>query len=106
MIAFENVAYLVAAVLFILTFKGLAHPRTAVRANAMGAIGMLIAVVVTLFDRHIIGYQHIVLGLLIGSVSFSLVGDALASARVVTELAIDRNTIAVQGSATSDAGPA
>ncbi|MCM2257237.1 MAG: NAD(P)(+) transhydrogenase (Re/Si-specific) subunit beta [Vicinamibacteria bacterium] len=65
--AFENVAYLVAAVLFILTFKGLAHPRTAVRANAMGAIGMLIAVVVTLFDRHIIGYQHIVLGLLIGS---------------------------------------
>ncbi|MCL4821824.1 MAG: NAD(P)(+) transhydrogenase (Re/Si-specific) subunit beta [Vicinamibacteria bacterium] len=65
--AFENVAYLVAAVLFILTFKGLSHPRTAVRANAMGAVGMLIAVVVTLFDRHILGYQHIVLGLVVGA---------------------------------------
>ena len=32
-----NLAYLVASVLFILAFKGLAHPRTAVRANATGA---------------------------------------------------------------------
>jgi NAD(P) transhydrogenase subunit beta len=42
-----DLAYLVAAVLFILTFKGLAHPRSAVRANALGATGMLIAVVAT-----------------------------------------------------------
>ena len=46
--ALVNLAYLVASVLFILTFKGLSHPRTAVRANRMGAIGMLIAVVATL----------------------------------------------------------
>ena len=38
-----NLAYLVAAVLFILAFKGLAHPRTAVRGNQLGAIGMLVA---------------------------------------------------------------
>ena len=46
--ALVNLAYLVASVLFILTFRGLSHPRTAVRANRMGAAGMLIAVVATL----------------------------------------------------------
>jgi len=46
--ALVNLAYLIASVLFILTFKGLAHPRTAVRANILGALGMLIAVVATL----------------------------------------------------------
>jgi NAD(P) transhydrogenase subunit beta len=44
-----SLAYLGASVLFILTFKGLSHPRTAVRANRLGATGMLIAVVATLF---------------------------------------------------------
>ena len=43
-----NLAYLTAAVLFILGLKGLSHPRTAVRGNFLGALGMLIAIVVTL----------------------------------------------------------
>ncbi|MBX3433546.1 MAG: NAD(P)(+) transhydrogenase (Re/Si-specific) subunit beta [Pirellulales bacterium] len=43
-----NVGYLVASILFILGIKGMTHPRTAVRGNLLGAIGMLIAVVVTL----------------------------------------------------------
>ena len=43
-----NVAYLVAAVLFILGIKGMTHPRTAVRGNLTGSIGMLVAVVATL----------------------------------------------------------
>jgi NAD(P) transhydrogenase subunit beta len=47
-LALVNLCYLVASVLFILTFRGLSHPRTAVRANLMGAVGMLIAVVATL----------------------------------------------------------
>ncbi len=42
------IAYLVASVLFILGIKGLTHPRTAVRGNLMSAVGMFIAVVVTL----------------------------------------------------------
>jgi len=50
-----NLAYLVAAVLFILGLVGLGHPRTAVRANLTGALGMLLAVVVTLLDRNILG---------------------------------------------------
>jgi NAD(P) transhydrogenase subunit beta len=46
-----DLAYLLAACLFILGIKGLAHPRTAVRGNLVGALGMLIAAVVTLLAR-------------------------------------------------------
>ena len=35
-------AYLIAAVLFILGLKGLTHPRSAVRGNLMGALGMFV----------------------------------------------------------------
>lgn len=63
-----NVSYLVASILFILGLKGLTHPRTAVKGNRMGAIAMLIAVVVTLFDQQIVDYQMIIAGLVIGTV--------------------------------------
>ncbi|RUL83320.1 NAD(P)(+) transhydrogenase (Re/Si-specific) subunit beta [Tautonia sociabilis] len=62
-----NLAYLVASALFILGLKGLAHPRTAVRGNLLGATGMLIAVVVTLLSQEIIGFGGIILGMLLGS---------------------------------------
>ncbi|HAB58123.1 MAG: NAD synthetase [Acidimicrobiaceae bacterium] len=59
--------YLVAAVLFILGIRGLARPRTAVRGNKLGSLGMLVAVVVTLTDNDIIGYGAIVGGLVVGT---------------------------------------
>jgi len=62
-----NLAYLLAAVLFILGLKGLAHPRSAVRGNLLGALGMLLAVVVTLLDQRIIGYGTLIIGLVAGS---------------------------------------
>jgi NAD(P) transhydrogenase subunit beta len=40
-------AYLLAAVLFIFGLKGLCRPRTAVRGNLLGALGMTIAVLAT-----------------------------------------------------------
>ena len=43
-----NVAYLLAAVAFIVGLKGLTHPRTAVRGNLIGSVGMLLAIIVTL----------------------------------------------------------
>jgi NAD(P) transhydrogenase subunit beta len=46
-----NLAYLAAAVLFILGLKGLSHPRTAGRGNLLGATGMLVAVIATFFYR-------------------------------------------------------
>jgi NAD(P) transhydrogenase subunit beta len=61
-----NIAYLVASVCFILGLKGLASPRTAPRANLIGAAGMLLAVIATLLDQHIVTYQLIIVGLVVG----------------------------------------
>ncbi len=69
-----NVAYLVAASLFIFGLKGLSHPKTAVRGNLLGATGMLIAVVVTLLDKRIVDFTMIIAGLVIGAV----IGTVLA----------------------------
>jgi len=46
--ALVSFAYLVASVLFIYALKGLAHPRSAVRANVLGATAMAIAILATL----------------------------------------------------------
>jgi NAD(P) transhydrogenase subunit beta len=69
--ALINLAYLVASVLFIWCFIQLAHPRTAARGNLTGALGMLLAVVVTLFNRGILGagreaFLIIFAGILVG----------------------------------------
>ena len=69
-----NIAYLVAASLFIFGLKGLSHPKTAVRGNLLGATGMLIAVVVTLLDKRIVDFTMIIAGLVIGA----LIGTVLA----------------------------
>jgi len=49
MSTWANFGYLLAAVLFILGIKGMTHPRTAVRGNLFGSLGMLTAVLVTLY---------------------------------------------------------
>lgn len=61
-----NLAYVIAAVLFIFGLKGLTHPRTAVRGNLLGATGMLIAVVVTLLDRQIVSFTLILAAVVLG----------------------------------------
>jgi NAD(P) transhydrogenase subunit beta len=70
-----NLAYLVASVMFIYGLKGLTHPRTAVRGNLTGALGMLLAVAVTLIDQRIIGYEIIVAGAVVGA----FIGAVLAA---------------------------
>ena len=65
--AYVSLAYLVAAVFFILGLKGLGHPRTAVRGNLFGAVGMLIAIAATLLARGL-SYQYIIIGVAIGGV--------------------------------------
>ena len=66
-LSFVNLFYLLSAVLFIGGIKGLTHPRTAVRGNLMAAVGMLVAVVVTLLDQSILSYAWILTGALIGA---------------------------------------
>ncbi|PKA01781.1 NAD synthetase [Leptospira levettii] len=68
LISILNLSYLIASILFIIGIKQLAHPKTASRGNLLGALGMLIAVVATLFDREILSYEWIAVGVLTGSV--------------------------------------
>ena len=62
-----NIAYLVAAVLFILDLKMLAHPRTAVRGNWLGFFGMLLAIVATLASGRF-DWPYLALAVAIGTV--------------------------------------
>ena len=77
-----NLAYLAASVLFILGLKGLAHPRTAVRANLTGAAGMLLAIVATLVDRNILGGGAQAFALIFAAVLVGSVAGALLALRI------------------------
>jgi H+-translocating NAD(P) transhydrogenase subunit beta len=59
--------YLASAALFILGLKRLSGPATARRGNMMSGTGMLLAIVVTLFDRAIVSYSVIVAGIAVGA---------------------------------------
>ncbi|MFK8018279.1 MAG: NAD(P)(+) transhydrogenase (Re/Si-specific) subunit beta [Pseudomonadales bacterium] len=64
---FINLAYIVAAILFILGLKKLGSPDSARQGNLMSAVGMAIAVFVTLFSSQILSYTSIILCVLIGA---------------------------------------
>ncbi len=68
-------AYLIASVCFILTLLFLSSPKHARLGNAIGSIGMLVAVIATLVHKDIITYAWIVPGLIVGS----LVGASMAA---------------------------
>ena len=60
------VAYLVAAVCFILALRGLSHPETSRRGNILGMAGMAIAIVITLVQPGMGRYHWIILAIAIG----------------------------------------
>ncbi len=60
--------YLLSAILFVLGLRGLSHPRTARRGMFLAELGMLLAIVGTLFHHEILSYRWIVGGLVLGTV--------------------------------------
>ncbi|PPR78306.1 MAG: NAD(P) transhydrogenase subunit beta [Alphaproteobacteria bacterium MarineAlpha2_Bin1] len=62
------IAYLISGVCFIMALRGLSSPNSARRGNVFGIIGMLIAVITTLFNPGILSFELIIIGLLIGAV--------------------------------------
>jgi len=67
-VLFMQLAYLLSAVLFIFGLKRLSHPDTARGGNRLAAVGMLLALVATLVGEHIMTWQWIIAGLLVGTV--------------------------------------
>ncbi len=61
-----NLSYIIASIIFILGLKLLGKQTTARRANAISAVGMLLAIVATLLIKGL-SYQWIIIGLLAGS---------------------------------------
>lgn len=62
-----ELAYLVAASLFIVGLKKLGSPATARNGNFIASIGMLIAIVATLLHQNVLNYAMILVAIAIGS---------------------------------------
>ena len=61
-----GIAYLIAAICFIMALRGLSSPETARRGNAIGIAGMAIAVATTLADPGVVSFELIAAGVVIG----------------------------------------
>lgn len=61
------IVYLVASVCFIFGIKKLSSPKSARQGNQLAALGMLLAIIVTLFDQRVLTFEYIILGIVIGS---------------------------------------
>ena len=63
-----DISYLIASILFILGIKKLSHPKSAQNGNMLAAIGMLIAILATLFSEDSLNFELIVLGVIVGTI--------------------------------------
>lgn len=63
-----EITYLISSVLFIYGIKMLGSPKTARKGNLYAAIGMFLAIAATLFDQHVLTYEWIIIGSIIGSI--------------------------------------
>lgn len=82
LISVQELSYLGAAALFIIGLKQLGSPATARNGNRIAAVGMLVAVVVTLIDRQVVSFPMILLAMALGSV----IGVLIATRVAMTEM--------------------
>ena len=71
---FSSVLYLVSAILFILSLRGLSHPTTARRGNMYGMLGVAIAIGTTVASPGVLSYKEIGTAFIIGG----LIGTTIA----------------------------
>jgi NAD(P) transhydrogenase subunit beta len=109
-VTYINLIYLIASALFIFSLKGLTHPRTAVRGNLLGAVGMLLAIVVTLLDRHILDFWAIFAGLVVGSAAGAILAVKIRMTAMPQFVALlngfgGGTSVLVAGVALTEVGP-
>lgn len=71
-------AYLIAAILFILALRGLSHPETARRGLAYGITGMGLAILTTIALPQVSSYGLIVAGIILGGGIGALIANKIA----------------------------
>jgi len=76
------IAYLVAAVLFIIGLMRMGTPKTARTGNICAALGMLIAIIVTLLLKEVLNYVGVLIGIVIGT----LIGGVAARMVKMTQM--------------------
>ena len=86
-----SVAYLAAAILFVLGLKALNSPQTARRGIFLAESGMLLAVVGTLLHGEIIQYQWILVGLVVGSTIGALMAIFMPMTAMPQRIAISHS---------------
>src|SRR5271170_4703311 len=64
---FTNFVYIISSVLFAFGLKFLGSPVSARQGNMLSALGMVLAVLATLCNGHIISFQWIFIGIIIGA---------------------------------------
>jgi len=80
-----SLSYVVAAAAFIFGLKLLGSAATARRGNLISALGMLLAVIVTLLDQGIVNYQWIAVGVIVGSI-IGVLGARLVAMTAMPEM--------------------
>ena len=74
---FTAAAYLISAVLFIFSLKGLASPTSARLGNTLGMVGMAIAAITTFFVGH-----NLIIPLIVGAIVLGAIVGTVAAKRV------------------------
>lgn len=77
-----SITYIISAVLFVIGLKLLSSPASARKGNLISAVGMFIAVVITLWSKDVISFKWIVIGVIIGG----LVGAVAARIVAMTQM--------------------
>jgi len=72
------IAYLVAAVCFIMSLRGLSSPETSRKGNVYGIVGMVIAIVTTMMDPSIVSYDWIVGAIAVGGIIGFIIARKIA----------------------------
>jgi len=62
-----EITYLISSIFFIFGIKKLGSPKTARQGNLFAAIGMALAIIVTLLDQHVVTFEWILIGAIVGS---------------------------------------
>ncbi len=75
---FIALAYLVSAILFILSLRGLSSPESSRRGNVMGMLGMAIAIIVTILSPSVLSYEWIIGGIVVGGGIGAVIAQRIA----------------------------